>query len=299
MKKGFSFRKNNNNINSRKAKPISPIKIKNNKYTIRQIEFSLPRPVKEYKRFMTFRKSPADPEPASFLIDFMKKDNNKPLCRPSLYEKFNIKSKNNNHNNLHNIKKNSNKKWSLGTKLNITHEKNLPERQKFKEYYFSPKYNNKDPEKYKNFYLDNEHIGIRIPEIKKVNSSQSFLKLKSDYSVLNETKKENQWVPFSGKKTLNNISSQNYDIINFRPLSAQPFTNYQINNEKTNFKRKGIGEFNDLTRTYSTNFNKEYNKQFNENPKRFHKYKGIFTNMYDLSGRNGNIFLPFDLKSHK
>ena len=64
-------------------------------------------------------------------------------------------------------------------------------------------------------------------------------------------------------------------------------------------RRKGISEYSDLTKTFSTNFNKNYSRLLTENPYRFHKYTGIFSEMYDAAHRNGNIIEPFGNKSNK
>ena len=58
-----------------------------------------------------------------------------------------------------------------------------------------------------------------------------------------------------------------------------------------------MGEYNDLTKTFRVNVNNDFVEKFNENPKRFHKYTGIFSNMYDASHKNGNIITPFGKKN--
>ena len=298
MKKNFSFNNPGELQIYRKIDSKIGLKLTNfsPKFAKRQLEFCTPRPVREYKRFISFRKSLTGLDPYYKYINFTNKDIINPMQRPTLYEKFDIKSPTYQHNNLYNTKRNNEKKWAIGTVARAPDEDRLPKRQQFKIYYFPPKYNNKDPENYKKFFLKTDCIGIRVPQISKINSDKSFIKMKIGYSASNETKIENQWVPSAGENSNNNISSKNYNIINFRPLSNERKTNNRILNKSLNYRKKGIGEYYDLTNVYNKNFNKEYSKKFEENPKRFYKFNGVFTNMYDSSNRNGKITLPFDLK---
>ena len=298
MKKNFSFNSPGELPIYRKIDPkIGPTLTNfSPKFSKRQLEFCTPRPVREYKRFISFRKSLTGMDPYYKYINFTNKDLIKPMQRPTLYEKFDIKSPTYVHNNLYNTKKNKETKWAIGTVARAPDEDRLPKRQQFKKYYFPPEYNNKDPENYKKFFLKTDCIGIKVPQINKINSVKSFIKMKIGYSASNETKIENQWVPSAGEISNNNISSKNYNIINFRPLSNERKTNNRILNKSLNYRKKGIGEYYDLTNVYNKNFNKEYSKKFEENPKRFYKFNGAFTNMYDSSNRNGKITLPFDLK---
>ena len=119
--------------------------------------------------------------------------------------------------------------------------------------------------------------------------------MKSEYSVQKETKKG--WVPLSGFDTINNQSGVNYNIITFQPLL------YRTTNEKgkimnqmkkdLNNKKKGVAEYADLTRTYRENYNPDYQRLFKENNKRFFKYQGIFSDMYDSAQKNGDLYKPF------
>ena len=298
MKKNFSFnisrspiyRKLNNNLN---------LKLRElHKLAKRQKEFDTPRPVRDHKRFISFKESLTGVDPFYKYINFMKKDIIKPLERPLLYNKFVIKTPTKTKNISYNTEKNKEAKWAVGTVARAPNEDKLPKRQQFKIYYFPPEYNNKDPEKYQKFFLTTDHIGIKIPRLSKTNSDKSFIKMKADYSSSNETKTENQWVPYIAKNinSNNNISSKDYNIINFRPINSRK--NIFILNKSVNFRKKGVSEYNDLTNVYNSNFNKEYSTKFLENPKRFYKYNGAFTNMYDASIRNGRITLPFDLKQN-
>ena len=39
--------------------------------------------------------------------------------------------------------------------------------------------------------------------------------------------------------------------------------------------------------------NKDFSEKINDNPLRFRKYTGIFSDMYDSSHKNGDIIRPF------
>ena len=104
--------------------------------------------------------------------------------------------------------------------------------------------------------------------------------------------KENSWAPYPSKNSMKTFSSKNYDIITFMPIFPYN-SNCQIMNKTLNDRKKGIGEYADLTKTFRINFNKDFAEKFNNNPFRFHKFTGIFSNMYDASHKNGNIIPPF------
>ena len=68
-------------------------------------------------------------------------------------------------------------------------------------------------------------------------------------------------------------------------------------NKTLNNRKKGYGEYLDLTKTFRVNTNKDFVEKYEENPKRFHKFTGIFSNMYDAAHKNGNIIRPFGQKN--
>ena len=260
-------------------------------YTIKQKEFTKPRPAREYTRFPKTKVALTGMDVSGNLLEFIHKDIIKPLIRPTLYEEYDIKcSKNINGGSTSGP--NSPTKWALKTAARAPNYDYLPKIQPFQTYYFPPQYNNKNPEKYRNFSLKTDHIGIKVPRIQKVKSDESFLKLKREYCISTETRKEDKWVPFPSKDSINNLSSKNYDIINFQPILANS-SNCQIMNKTLNDRKKGIGEYADLTKTFRINFNKNFAEKYNNNPFRFHKFTGIFSNMYDASHKNGNIIPPF------
>jgi hypothetical protein len=264
-------------------------------YTIKQKEFTRPRPEREYRRFPETKKALSGMDPSGKIQEFINKDIIRPLSRPSLYDHFNIKLPNYMHNDLYKTKPNDNSKWAINTACRAPNFETLPKVQPYRAYYFPPKYNNKDVEKYRAYSLKTDYIGIKVPRIKKIEPKDSFLKLKNDYSVSSETLYDNKWFPYPSKNSLKTISSKNYDIINFVP-NLQDNSNFQIMNRTLNFRKKGVGEFSDLSRTFRVNINKDFKQKYEENPKRFYKYTGIFSNMYDASHKNGNIITPFGQK---
>ena len=262
-------------------------------YTIKQKEFTKPRPIREYTRFPKTKISLSGLDVSGNLLEFINKDIIHPLTRPNLYENFDIKNKKNLKSiDIYATHPNPPTKWALNTAARAPNYESLPKLQPFQTYYFPPEYNNKNVEKYRNYSLKTDHIGIKVPRIQKVKSEESFVKLKSGYCVSNESKKEDRWVPYPSKDSINNLSSKDYDIINFKPILANS-SNCQIMNRTLNYRKKGVGEYADLTKTFRINYNKDFAEKFNSNPYRFRKYTGIFSNMYDASHKNGNIIPPF------
>ena len=78
MRKNLSFNNTGSSYNYRRLNPILNLKSKDipKKFTKRQIEFGTPRPVKDYKRFLSFRKSLSGVDPYDKLTSFIKKDLN-------------------------------------------------------------------------------------------------------------------------------------------------------------------------------------------------------------------------------
>ena len=266
-------------------------------FTQKQKEFNIPHPQREYRRFIENRIANTGIDPHGKIQEFINKDIIHPMYRTSLYEKFDFKNPNFQHNDLINTKPNSALKWAINTMCRAPTYENLPKFQKFTEYYFPPKYNNKSPEEYRAFSLKTDHIGIKVPKFKKINkNNETFMKLKHDYCVSTETKNENKWAPFPSKDSINNLSSKEYDIINFLPARSNE-SNCQIMNKTLNDRKKGVGEYSDLTKTFRVNLNKDFENKLKENPKRFYKYTGIFSNMYDASHKNGDIIKPFGNKN--
>ena len=255
-------------------------------HTIKQKLFNKPRPMRPYERFIPTKIALTGVDPSGNINEFISNDIIHPMKRPNLYIKtFSVD----------NSKKNigMDNRWALKTTAKCNDRKSLPKLQPFVSYYFPPKYNNKDIDNYRKFSLKTDHIGIQVPRCEKVSQEKSFIKLKTDYYFNTETKKENEWVPLTCKNSTNNISSKDYNIINFKPLPKANPNPHILLNKTLYFKKKGIGEFADLTKTFRVNFNKEFAEQLKENPYRFRKYQGIFSDMYDSSHKNGDIITPF------
>ena len=255
-------------------------------HTIKQKLFNKPRPMRPYERFIPTKIALTGVDPSGNINEFISNDIIHPMKRPNLYIKtFSVD----------NSKKNigMDNRWALKTTAKCNDRKSLPKLQPFVSYYFPPKYNNKDIDNYRKFSLKTDHIGIQVPRCEKVSQEKSFIKLKTDYYFNTETKKENEWVPLTCKNSTNNISSKDYNIINFKPLPKENPNPHILLNKTLYFKKKGIGEFADLTKTFRVNFNKEFADQLKENPYRFRKYQGIFSDMYDSSHKNGDIITPF------
>ena len=266
-------------------------------HNIKQKEFNNPRPIRQYRRFLPTKKALSGMDPHGTLTEFIKKDIVIPLHRKNLFtDFFDIKSPSYKHNDLIKTKMNENSKWALDTIARAPNYETLPKVQQFKTYYFPPKYNNKDPVKYRAYSLRTDHIGIKIPKIKKIEKINSFLKLKEDYCVSTETDKQNWWRPFPIKNLGKNSSSKEYNIINFKPI-LEKNSNFEMMNKTINYRKKGNGEFNDLTRTFRVNVNKVFREKFEQNPNRFRRFTGIFSNMYDAAHKNGNIIRPFGQKN--
>ena len=274
---------NSNNINQVLAPSLKP-------HTLTQKIFNKPRPTRPYERFIPTKIALTGVDPSGTIKDFISNDIIAPLKREDIYyQTFTSENIDNSKN------KESFKRWALNTTARCNDYKSLPKLQPFTSYYFPPKYNNKDIDNYRKFSLKTDHIGIQVPRCEKVSPDKSFVKLKSDFDFNIETKKENEWVPFTAKHSTNNVSSKNYNIINFRPIFTKN-TGMHLLNRTLHFKKKGIGEFADLTKTFRVNVNKEFCNKFRDNPLRFRKYNGIFSDMYDSSHKNGNIIQPFGKK---
>ena len=254
-------------------------------HTIKQKLFNEPHPSRPYKRFIPTKMALTGIDPNGQLSEFISNDIIQPLSRPDLYSKtFTI-------DNTSDTNKFS--RWALKTTARCNDIKSLPKLQPFTSYYLPPKYNNKDAEKYSKFILKTDHLCKQVPRCEKVSPDKSFIKLKSDFYSNIETKKENEWIPYECKSPINNISSQDYNIINFKPLKNMNHTSRILMHKTLYNKKKGISEIADLNKIFRVNINKDFSEKINDNPLRFRKYTGIFSDMYDSSHKNGDIIRPF------
>ena len=219
-----------------------------------------------------------------------------------------------NRNSIYSLTLNSksrNEKWSLNPQLNCPNKEQLPKIQQFKNYYFV-KRNNEEVEKYKNNYLQTDYISIRVPihlkekELSDKSKNEEnkmkkmfrtpFLDLKNEFNV--NKLSDSSWSPRKYDKSPRNKSSVNYNIISFQNSS---FTSEKGNYlDKTfNTRKKALGEYNDLTKTFAINYEKNYQAALKKDPKRFLNYNGIFSYLYDASHRNGNLSMPLRKKKNE
>lgn len=217
--------------------------------------------------------------PYEAYIEFINHDIIKPVVHNSLYEKQQYPPP---------------KTWAICTTKNCPVEEKLPKIQQFKQYFF-PKRIKEETEKYANSFLASDNISIKIPSLSKdktntknINQYTSFISMKSKYGTHTETNKP--WEPCLNTSLINQ-SSVPFNILN------QEKTNYSNKvismNPNIYHHKKGVGEYSDLTKVFAKNFNVQHNKAFEDNPRIFFNYNGIFSHMYDSAHRNGNIIIPF------
>lgn len=226
-----------------------------------------------YNRFLKERIADSGLDSHQGYLEFIRKDIIKPIQYESLYTPIKHSWRNN---------------WALNTNKHCSVEPLLPKIQQYREYNF-PSRSQSDIDKYSSSFLDTDNIAIRIPQIKKVDDRDSFLLKKAKYGAHTQTIEG--WVPKTVDKTLSNKSSVGYNILS-NEVSMSKVKAYILDN-KINFKKKGVGEYGDLSKVYSTNFNKEYQNMSLNDAHLFHNYKGIFSHVYDVAHRNGNIIVPF------
>lgn len=171
-------------------------------------------------------------------------------------------------------------KWALNTQVICSTEGNLPKVQQYKSLYF-PQRDSSSVDKYRNTFLKTDNIAIKtqqnIKEQLKDNTfGDNFLKMKAKYNFHSETK--NGWAPKTYNKSVGNKSSVNYNIISFNKGEGNLSNTAGVLERKLINKKKAIGEYSDLTKTYRTNFNKDYTDAIEKNKHIFYNYTGIFTN---------------------
>ena len=231
---------NNNNQFYQTTLDSSLMKTKNPKinlgvpfqtFTLKQKLFNKPRPTRPYERFIPTKMALTGVDPSGNINEFISNDIIHPMTRPNLYAKtFSID----------NSKKDidMNNRWALRTTVKCNDRKSMPKMQPYVSYYLPPEYNNKNIDKYRKFSLKTDHIGIQVPRCEKVSQDKSFIKLKTDYYFNIETKKENEWVPLTCKNSTNNVSSKDYNIINFKPILKTNPNSHILLNKNLYFKKK-------------------------------------------------------------
>ena len=238
----------------------------------------------EYNRFL--KPSSNGTDPIGAFNHFISHDIIKPIIKKNIYKSIEYPIP---------------QTWALGTTKKTENVSLLPKIQQLKEYNFS-KLNDEEilfRQNNAKKFLKTDHIGIRIPSeiINNKNEEKkfSFLNMKAQYNAQIES--PNSWMIENNFPSQINKSSVNYNILNHVHFDNQNNRSYL--NKNSFFKRKGVGNFADLTYTFNPNFNPHYEKAFNDNPNIFKSYKGIFSQLYEDAHRNGNIYHPFDLKQIK
>ena len=226
-------------------------------------------------------------DPMQIFINFINKDFSKPY-KSALSSCYN------------NDKKDiqiENTKWSLGTTCNCPRKQFLPKADPYKNYYFIKNDDNKNKDNLRMTYLSTDHISIKTPDMlntidfKKIDNKKSVLNLKK----LNFNSESNSyWVPFNHQDDNNfNRSSVDYNIINYKNNKISGKREPTILEKSINNKKKGVTEFSQLQRPFEPNYSPKYAEMFRENNRRYMKYKGIYTQLYDSYNRNGNVYQPF------
>lgn len=239
--------------------------------------------VKPFKRFLDDKQYASGIDPKAGVSQFIKTDVIKPMEREKIYQKtFSTEGNRTERRPV-------TAKWSLGCTKYPFDANTIPKIQQYTQYNFY-KPNKAESEAFRKRTLPTDHLGVQLKNGK--GKDIGFLKTKAEYNIQSDS--NSYWVPYHKGVSVNNVSSKNYNIINFQPLNNKMIDLTSLVTAKNiNNKNKGVTEFADLTRKYRPNFNADFQRYYNENPKRFFKYKGIFSNMYDVSKRTGGISKPF------
>ena len=249
--------------------------------------FSTINPVRPFNRFIKPKKANTGVDPIQIFINFINKDFSKPY-KNTLSSCYN------------NDKKDiqiENTKWSLGTTCNCPRKQFLPKTDPYKNYYFIKNDDNKNKDNLRMTYLSTDHISIKTPDMlntidfKKIDNKKSVLNLKK-FNFNSES--NSYWVPFNHQDDNNfNRSSVDYNIINYKNNKISGKREPTILEKSINNKKKGVTEFSQLQRPFEPNYSPKYAEMFRENNRRYMKYKGIYTQLYDSYNRNGNVYQPF------
>ena len=153
----------------------------------RQKDFTSVKPVKPFNRFGKQIVADSGLNPDIGFIEFSKKDITQPLERPPYI---------NNNKDIESEKQylqNNPLRWSVGCTYKCNNPSLVPKFDIYKEYSFHPR-KNEDNKRYQNYFLDTDHIGIRIPDfVNKSSDSNNYLSMKSKYGPHAESK--TGWVP--------------------------------------------------------------------------------------------------------
>ena len=285
----FTFRPPKQFIFSSKEKTkfisFKPYKLSSTPKT--QKLFSTITPVRPFNRFMKPKLADTGIDPAQSFLDFTNKDLPGPY-KDQLDHLFKENKKNITIENT---------KWSLGTTCNCSRKEFLPKVDPYKEYHFITNNENKNKKNLRMTYLSTDHISLKTPDMLKTidairsNNKKSILNLKA----MNFNSESNSyWVPFEHKDVNNfNRSGVDYNIINYKQNKISGKREFTLFEKSINNKKKGVTEFSQLQRNFEPNFSPKYAQMLKDNNKRFMKYKGTFTQLYDSYNKNGNVYQPF------
>ena len=249
--------------------------------------FSTITPVRPFNRFMKPKQANTGIDPTQTFIDFINKD----FPRPYKSQLSPIFKENKKNISLENTK------WAIGTTLNCSRKEFLPKVDPYKDYHFLTNNDSRNKNNLRLTYLSTDHISVKTPDMLKTidairnNNKKSILNLKA----MNFNSESNSyWVPFKHKEDNNfNRSSVEYNIINYKQNKISGKREPTLFEKSINNKKKGVTEFYQLQRNFEPNFRPKYAQLFRENNKRFMKYKGTFTQLYDSYNKNGNVYQPF------
>jgi hypothetical protein len=253
----------------------------------RQKDFTSIKPVKPFNRFGQSIVADSGLNPDIGFIEFSKKDIRHPLERPHFINTSNEAEKQ--------FIQNNPLRWSIGCTYKCNNPSLVPKYDIYKEYNFFPRKENND--RYKNFFLETDHIGIRVPDfVNKSSDSSNFLSMKAKYGPHAESK--TGWVPKTYNiNSVGNRNSVDYDIINFNKNTLTGVMHTDMMDKSVNNIKKGVAEFSDYLNPNNPNFNKEYQNYLKENDHIFYNYKGVCSNLYDSAAKNGGLYMPFRKKN--
>ena len=274
---------NKNNNTTTLIKKYKPERI-----SLTQKNFNTFRPVRPFNRFGKSKISENGIDPEKVFLNFTFHDVKKPYKKP-----------------VSEIITNGTKyiptsplKWSVGTTYTCINEPILPKKDPYKEYNFIKRSDDKTI--YQETYLPTDHISIRMPDLSKSveKNPYPFLKMKGSYGKHSDS--ESFWYPKRYNDfSIANRSSVSYNIINNDDNYISGVKDVCMFEKTIHNKKKGLEEFVDLQRPFEPNISKIYEKFEKENEKGFNKYKGVFTELYDSSTKNGNIYAPFRREDYK
>lgn len=254
--------------------------------------FNTIKPIKPFNRFIKPKIYNTGSDPSLAFLHFMNKDSEKPYKKnisPIIKEGID-------NNSIKNIR------WCLGTTYKCNNKDYLPKVDPFKEYYFTSRYDEKNRN---NIYLktytsrqsknlrNNNNDNYKTLEVEK-GKNLSYLNMKKKFNFNSES--NSFWSPYASNNINNNFnrSSVKYNIITNQENAISGKRDMSIFEKTVNNKKKGVTEFYHLQRNYEPNYSPKFSKFYNENRNGFMKHKGLFTELYDSSSKNGNIYLPFN-----